>query len=846
MCSRLSTRASAPFTTKALAAVFLVIAASANLLAFETPQDAKDEAEPVWHSAGVRFNQDVRPILADRCFHCHGPDEAGRQADLRLDKPNDSNASGWDSVVSEQWDESELWRRIVSADPDEQMPPPDSHKKQLSESERKMVAEWLKAGAPDEQFWSFAPVQAHAPPSASSPELEKWASSPIDRFVARKFAEQGVSPTKEASRRTLIRRLSLDLTGLPPTLTEIDAFVNDDSATAYRDLVDRLLSSKRYGEHMAKYWLDLVRFADTNGIHHDHFRELTPYRDWVIRSFNDNLPFNKFAVAQIAGDLLPNPTKDELIASGFNRLHLVIDRGTALPEESHTRNVVDRVTAVGTAFMGLTVGCAVCHDHKYDPITQRDFYQLYAFFNNIDAAPETPGRGIHEPALRFPTAEQTAAIEDLDARLSELKSLIKTEKARLAAEQTSKDADNEKGEQKTEGDSTTSEALKEYEAKVKSLTAQKRNIEQAVLTTLIMRERADPRPAFILTRGAYDQPGEQVERGTPSFLPPLKSRGSLPDRLDLARWLIAPEHPLMARVTVNRLWQQIFGVGLVRTSEDFGAQGEVPSHPGLLDYLATEFVTSGWDVKEMMRRIVLSRTYRQSSVATLDAYKQDPANRLLARGSRYRLDAEVIRDQCLFTAGLLNEEMYGRSVKPPQPPDLWKSVSMVSSSTYEFKADTGEDIYRRSLYTFWKRALPPPQMTIFDAPTREACIARRERTNTPLQALVLMNEQLNFEAAVHLATLLLADQANDTDSAIDSAMQRITGRLPSSDERAALYRAYDHLLAHYRDSSDAAEQVLAAHPPAAHAVPKDRQPVVAALSLVINGIYNLDITKTRQ
>ncbi|HBE71987.1 MAG TPA: chromosome segregation protein, partial [Planctomycetaceae bacterium] len=474
---------------------FFVLACLPTLLASETQQSASQDVAAT--RATVRFNQDVRPILADRCFHCHGPDEAGRRADLRLDKPNDSDAVGWDSVVSDNWDESELWLRIVSDNPDEQMPPPESHKERLTPAERQVVAEWLQAGAPFEQFWSFAPVQAYSPPSLNSPELSRWANSPIDRFVASQFAESGISPTEQASRRTIVRRLSLDLTGIPPTMQEIDAFVGDQSPTAYRDLVDRLLSSKRYGEHMAKYWLDLVRFADTNGIHHDHFRELTPYRDWVIRSFNDNLPFDEFAVAQIAGDLLPEPTQDQLIGSGFNRLHLVIDRGTALPEESHTRNVVDRVTAVGTAFMGLTVGCAVCHDHKYDPISQRDFYQLYAFFNNIDAAPETPGRGIHEPALRLPTSEQTAAIKEFDSKLAQLRSLIKAEKARLAAEQSDNQVvvtAGEKGETEDKENpesaaNVKSEVLKEYEAKLKSLTAQKRNVEKGVLTTLIMKER---------------------------------------------------------------------------------------------------------------------------------------------------------------------------------------------------------------------------------------------------------------------------------------------------------------------------------------------------------------------
>lgn len=793
---------------------------------------ADDGNLPATPSFDIQFNRDVRPILSDRCFHCHGPDAESREADLRLDVPESDNVQGWTSVADTDLESSQLWERITSTDPDSQMPPPTAHKKPLSESERGIIGAWLKQGAPFEQFWAFSPPVEMDPPilpvgsRLGETSMDDWAKTPIDKFVARRLLEKGRSVCQPADRRTLIRRLSLDLTGLPPTEAELEAFLSDDSPQAYAAVVDRLLSSSRYGEHMAKYWLDLVRFADTNGIHHDHFRELTPFRDWVIRSFNNNHPFNDFAVEQLAGDLLPNPTNDQLIASGFNRLHLVIDKGTALPEESHTRNVVDRVTAVGTAFMGLTVGCAVCHDHKYDPVSQRDFYRLYAFFNNIDATPETPGRGVHQPAIRLPTAQQEDQLGGIDDQIASLKREVTALKPEDTEEPTAEFTDKEK--------------------RLKRLEKQRTEIENGVLTTLIMRERLDPRPAHILIRGAYDQPGEKVERGTPDFLPPLVSRGDTPDRLDLAYWLTDGQHPLMARVTVNRFWQQLFGVGLVRTSEDFGAQGEMPSHPELLDYLANEFVRSGWDVKKLMRRIVMTNTYRQDSSATEDDYLIDPQNRLLARGSRYRLDAEIIRDQCLFVSGLLNEQMFGRSVKPPQPPNLWKNVSMVSSSTYAFKADSGEDIYRRSLYTFWKRALPPPQMTIFDAPTRESCIARRERTNTPLQALVLMNEQLFFQAAVELAATLKIDEQLSVTDCLATAMRRITSREADSRESALMLESYKELLARYQASPETASEVISASPTAASNVAASDSPSIAALSLVINGLFNLDITKTRQ
>ncbi len=801
----------------------------------------------------VQFNRDVRPILSDRCFHCHGPDATSRKADLRLDVPDDADVSGWTDVVDEAWDESELWSRITTDDADLQMPPPTAHKKPLSKSERGIIAAWLQQGATYEQFWAFVPPVGVEPPelSSSSP-LAQWAQTPIDRFVARQLEKKGLEPKPQADRPALLRRLSLDLTGLPPTESEVNEFLADSSPGAYERQVDRLLTSKRYGEHMAKYWLDLVRFADTNGIHHDHFRELTPYRDWVIRSFNDNYPYDKFSVEQIAGDLLPNPTQTQLVASGFNRLHLVIDKGTALPEESHTRNVIDRVTAVGTAFMGLTVGCAVCHDHKYDPITQRDFYRLYAFFNNIDAAPETPGRGIHEPALRFPTPQQSEQLASLDQEIAELKKRIAAVKKLADTEEEEKVKKREDGESKAENQTSQeasqplAEQLAALETKLKQSQGKRSGVERGILTTLIMKEREEPRPAHILIRGAYDQPGEQVDRGVPAFLPPLDARAEQPDRLDLAKWLIREDHPLMSRVAVNRFWQQLFGVGLVRTSEDFGAQGEMPSHPQLLDYLATEFVASGWDIKKLMRRMVMSNTYRQSSVASPEEYKADPQNRQLARGSRFRLDAEVIRDQCLYVAGLLNEDLYGRSVRPPQPPNLWKNVSMVSSSTYEFVADEGDKIYRRSLYTFWKRALPPPQMTIFDAPTRESCIARRERTNTPLQALVLMNEQLFFESAVRLAVRLTTEEELSIEEALRTASRRITTDDPDSAEMKVMLDSYQRLLDAYKADIEAATEVLSASADAQQIVPSERIAATAALALVINGLFNLDITKTRQ
>ena len=816
---------------------------------------------PASASDQVRFNKDVRPILSNKCFQCHGPDEPARKAKLRLDQTGGEQGAyrihkGSQAIKPGDLEGSELWYRITTEDADDQMPPPDSHVDALTADERGIIRQWILEGAGYEDFWAFVPPRDIGVPESGG---QAWSDQTIDRFVLARLEDQGLAPSERADRRTLIRRVSFDLTGLPPTPEEIHRFLDDQSDQAYENLVDRFLAKPQYGEHMAKYWLDLVRFADTNGMHHDHYRDMTPYRDWVIRSFNQNLSFDQFVVDQIAGDLHPEPTTDQLVASGFNRLHLIIDRGTALPEESFTKNVIDRVSSVGTAFMGLTLQCAVCHDHKFDPITQRDFYQLFAFFNNFDGDPETGGRGgldfrrgLQAPFIELPSDEQKAALAEIESGLEGLKTQLAEQKDRAAMEIRS-DAERaaqlrEKiqqslrhlEEERTQADKRAEGAIQQmddgpekaamekrrslvedYASKKKQkleellaleeehssqlkktleeqhalaekrLLEQKRDLESqrdnVILATpaaLVMKEKADPRPAHILVRGAYDQLGELVERGTPSFLPPLEVEGRQKTRMDLAKWLVAPSNPLTARVAVNRFWQQFFGVGLVKTSEDFGAQGEWPSHPDLLDHLTIRFVESGWDVKSLVRSIVLSETYQQSSKAPREQFINDPRNRLLARGSRFRLDSEMIRDQVLATTGLLNPEMYGKSVKPPQPEGLWKIVAMPSSYPREYKPDTGDQIYRRSIYTFWKRGLPPPQMTIFDAPNRDACIARRERTNTPLQALLLMNEEQYFAAARHFASQLIASKEHgDTSSRLTHAYETITSRQLDEDTR---------------------------------------------------------------
>ena len=786
----------------------------------------------------VSFNRDVRPLLANRCFHCHGPDEQDRKARLRLDRPDGPDGAyrsrgGRRAIEPGSPEDSAVWQRLTAEDPDDIMPPAGSHKAPLTADEKAVIKRWILQGGKYAAHWSFvAPVNPPLPAVRDG----GWSTLPIDRFVQRRLEASGLAPSPRADKRTLIRRLSFDLTGLPPARPEILAFLNDSSPDAYERAVDRLLAKPHYGEHMARYWLDVVRFADTNGVHHDHYRDMTPYRDWVIRSWNANLPYDQFITDQIAGDLHADPTDDQLTASGFHRLHMIIDRGTALPEESFARNVIDRVTAVGTAFLGLTVQCAVCHDHKYDPIKQADFYRLFAFFNNLDAAPETGGRGgsdfkrgLQQPYVNFPTASQSAELEGLGSQIQTANAEVRSQKKSVGAAK-DKATKDELGNK-----------LKDAQGRLRKLKDRESKILVTVPAAMVMKERAEVRPTHILVRGDYANPGDRVERGTPSFLPAMPAADGVSTRMDLARWLVSPEHPLTARGAVNRLWQEFFGVGIVKTSEDFGTQGEWPSHPDLLDYLTVSFVNSGWDVKALAKRIVMSATYRQASTSRRGAFERDPENRLLARGSRFRMDAEMIRDQVLSSSGLLNPTMYGRSVKPPQPPGIWKAVTLPSSYPRTYTPDTGDKIYRRSVYTFWKRGMPPPQMSILNAPARESCVARRERTNTPLQALLLLNESEYLRAARHLASTALASTASPADR-LNLIYETITSQLPDQGERATLLELTREIEEMYENNADLALQLCEGMTLA------DGQSAseLAAWTLLVSTIYNLDVTKTRE
>ena len=780
----------------------------------------------------VSFNRDIRPILSDRCFACHGPDAGERKAKLRLDRADGPEGAyrihdGSTAIKPGSIAQSTLWDRITTDDADDVMPPAKAHKKPLSNAEQALIKGWIEGGARYEAFWSFVPAMMPELPQVKNRE---WSRDPIDLHVLKRIEALGMSPSKEADKRTLIRRASFDLTGLPPTRKEVRDFVADDSPLAYEQLVERLIARDGYGEHMARYWLDLVRFADTNGMHKDFFRNHSPYRDWVIRAFNENLGYDDFIRYQLAGDLFADASSDQMVASGFNRLHLIIDRGTALPEESFFKNVVDRVTAVGTAFMGMTVHCASCHDHKYDPLTQKDFYSLFAFFNNIDAASETAGaprNGLQPPFASLGTMEQKNRLKELDGQLARIDPEVVQAKKRATDEA---DAGKKK---------ILMQEAREVVAKQQELKRERDGISREMPRAMVMRERQEVRATHIMKRGSYDDPGEVVKRNAPEFLAPLRKSGEVASRMDLAEWFVNRDNPLTARVAVNRFWQQFFGVGLVKTSEDLGAQGEMPSHPKLLDYLTVSFIDSGWDIKALVRKIVLSKTYRQDSVARPEHFSKDPENRLLARGSRFRMDAEMIRDQILVSSGLLVETMYGRSVKPPQPDGLWKAVTMIGE---RFKPDSGDAIHRRSLYTYWKRGMPPPQMTILNAPIRDACTARRERTNTPSQALLLLNESEYMKAARQLAIQALGPQDATAIQRLAFVYETVTSQLPDTGEQEVLASLIENLQEKYIANPALADEICSGM----NLPDAGKKAQLAAWTVLVNTLYNLDVTKTRE
>jgi hypothetical protein len=980
----------------------------------------------VWGSEELSFNRDIRPILSDKCYHCHGPDPNNRKAGLRLDDEAAAKralASKKTAIVAGDPAGSELMRRIMHASKGLRMPPAYAGLDALPPADVAKLKRWIEEGAKYEGHWSFlAPQKAPVPPTAH----------PIDYLVRATLQGKGLRPSPAADRATLLRRVSFDLTGLPPSPGELASFLEDTSPAAYEKQVDRLLASPRYGERMAWRWLEAARYADTNGYQSDGVRDMYRWRDWVIEAFNRNQPFDRFIIEQLAGDLLPNPTLEQKIATAFHRNHRTSAEGGIVPEEFRTEYVADRAETTATVFLGLTMGCARCHDHKYDPITQKDFYRMFAYFNNVPEKGLVYNWGNDEPLIPAPTREQAAQLEKLrgqrvraEQNLARFERRIEKEQAAWLRAFVGKDENWKPREELVfeskhdfsfagksfeevkpspvvydyltpftfsarikpekpdgailgiaedydEGNGhalllmkgklrlhvvfrwtdigmrlETEEPLRLHEwqtvtvtydgsryakgvqvyvdgqprrvkvlfdelnwpmnfkyplrigaayglrftgeidnvdiykralsadevtaladraalgthsapAKVRLAFLERgasREIRKALqnlreareaeaafaksLPTVMVMQEGPPRQAHILKRGAYDAPGEPVSPGTPGVLPPLPD-GAPQNRLGLAQWLGAKENPLTARVTVNRVWQMIFGTGLVKTVEDFGSQGELPVHQALLDWLAVDFIESGWDTKALLKKIVSSETYRQSSRVTPELLDKDPENRLLARAPRLRLGPEMIRDQALAVAGLLVEKQGGPSVKPYQPPGLWQELFGGGGYTQ----DHGENLYRRSLYTFWKRTIAPPSMVNFDSPNRETCTVRENRTNTPLQALTLMNEVSFLEASRKLAERLLREGPPAFEGKLDLAYRLAVSRPVRAAEVALLRAAWEKSLARYR--ANRADAVALLDQGEATLPRKIALPELAAWTTVANLILNLDEAVTKQ
>ncbi len=1043
-----------------------------NLLRFTVVLTLVLSASRSW-AGEIVFSRDIRPILSDKCFFCHGPDPDQREAELRLDLQEQAHAS---AIVPGSLEDSALIARITSADPDTQMPPAESGKK-LNSQEIDLLKAWVQQGAKYQSHWAFS-----SPTQLETATESDWVRNPIDAFVYERLNQQQLSPQAEADRRTLIRRVTFDLTGLPPTLEEVSNFLNDNSPTAYENVVDRLLKSPHYGERMAVMWMDAARYGDTSVFHADGPRDMWAWRDWVVQAYNKNLSFDKFSIYQLAGDLLPDATLEQKLASGFNRNNGTTDEGGAIAEEYRVEYAVDRVKTTSNIWMGLTMECSQCHDHKYDPITLTDYYSMYAFFNiSADNGMQTRN-GNEAPLLEIPNTENlkklpqvreqlASTTEQIEARKTEIEPAFQTwlteatTKAlaeattgrhldvdpvhRFAFEEESENqisctfTEDLKGTfngkvERTEGhrgrglklaggyvevgdignferdtqfsvstwvkpaksssgaiiarmdspnghrgydlflqggsiamhiintwptnavkvttkkqlefdkwqhvvatyDGTSKAAgvkiyingenwdwnieqdhlsetirtektfligtrhggalmqgevdeislfdrmLSPEEAKTlaednplpsllaiapehrtesqlqqlrqhyltkldapyqqlleqrDAFTKQIAELQKPLTTVMMMADMGTPRETFILKRGAYDSPSDtKVEPNTPAFLPAM-FEGAPRNRLGLAQWLFQPNNPLTARVAVNRYWQMLFGNGLVTTLADFGSQGDFPTHPELLDWLAVDFEQSGWDVQRMLKQIVMSATYRQSSHTSVDSYQSDSANRHLARGARFRLQGEFVRDNALFLSGLLVDRLGGPGVKPYQPPGLWEEVGL--SGEPKFTQDTGEALYRRSLYTYWKRSAPPPSMQIFDAPTREKCTIQRPRTNTPLQALVTLNDVQFVEASRHFAERILKLEGDDT-SRLSSAFQQTTARLPDAHEQTVLLNILKHARENYASDLEAAQALLSQGESARDAA---LEPIEhAAWTVVTSSLLNLDETLNRE
>ena len=987
----------------------------------------------------VQFNRDIRPLLSNNCFLCHGPDEGRRKAKLRLDVEAEAKK---EVIVAGDVTDSEFWARITSTDPDEMMPPPES-KKQLTAHQKALLKRWIEQGAKYEGHWAFLEPKSPTPPKGNL----KWGHNPIDHFVLKQLESNGLKPMPEASRELLIRRVTFDLTGMPPTLAEIDAFVNDKSANAYEKVVDRLLKSKAYAERMTLHWMDVARYGDSSVHHADGPRTMWPWRDWVIDAYHTNKSFKDFATEQLAGDLIPNASNDQKIATGFNRNHGTTDEGGLIIEEYRVEYVVDRVKTTGNVFLGLSIECAQCHSHKYDPISHREYYQFYAFFNNNADSGKQTRNGNAPPMVNVISRENIAKRQAAEAKVKAINEKIAThrkgvqdafekwaiEAAKNVTEQPKEPAGllahfpldafkdrkgvdlvSDKNEVKWEGGGRTvggqtgqafrvegngfinvkgvkppewnqpfsfgcwvkpdagnangalfskmnegnafrgfdlwlqqgavgthiiskwqDNAIKvvskakvpakkwthvfvTYDGKGKAggtkiyingklqeqnveadglngtiqtpkefrigrrfnsaqannieiddvrlygrelvaadigavsgsdpiapllaiapdkrspkqketllnhylnnidqafqkLTAEKRTAEAEIaaankskVNTMVMGDRGDMRKTYILERGHYEHPNkeEEIKPGVPAFLPSMPE-GAPANRLGLAQWLTRPDHPLTSRVAVNRYWSLLFGKGIVKSVSDFGTQGAWPTHPELLDWLATDFVKNGWNIKRTFKQIVMSATYRQTSKLNRELYTKDPENLLLARGPRFRLQGEFVRDNALAVSGLLVDKAGGPGVRPYQPPGLWNEVSL--SGNVRFRQDSGENLYRKSMYTYWKRSAPAPSMTIFDAPTREKCMVERPRTNTPLQALVTMNDPQFTEAARNLAQRMIKEGGKTPQERVTFGYRLVASRQPKPIVANILLAAYNEELENFKKNAEAANKLL--------------------------------------
>ena len=768
------------------------------VLAMVVPGSWASASDPTPTPTPIDFNREIRPILSNTCFKCHGPDAKQRKGGkdgFRLDNERGAFADLGEgpAIVRGKPDESELVLRITSDDPLEVMPPPSSGKI-LSSSDKAKLTEWVRQGAPYARHWSYVkPVRPPVPVLGAGERSNS--RNPIDDFLLARLAREGLKPSPEADRAALIRRVSLDLTGLPPTLDEVEAFLHDTRPDAYEQLVDRLLEKPSYGEHWARLWLDLARYADSAGYADDPARTIWLYRDYVIKSINQNKPFDQFTIEQIAGDLLPNPSQDQLIATAFHRNTLTNNEGGTNDEEFRNVAVVDRVNTTMAVWMGTTIACAQCHDHKYDPLSQQEFFQLFAFFNNTEDADRTD----ESPFLSIEPESRALQRADLVREIAELKKNGPKDKDKLAV-------------------------LEKILPVIKPDT-----------TVPVLRElaTASRRKTQIQHRGNYLDLGKEVAEGVPTAFPTLPE-GAPANRLTLARWLVDENNPLTARVIVNRYWEQIFGSGLVPTSEEFGSQGEPPTHPELLDWLATELIEGRWDLKRFLKLLVTSASYRQSSKVTPELLQRDPDNRLLARGPRFRLPAETIRDQALFVSGLLSEKMYGPPVKPPQPTS---GLNAAFGGNIDWKTSEGPDKYRLGLYTTWRRSNPYPSMTTFDAPNREVCTLTRSRTNTPLQALVTLNDPVYVEAAQALARRI--DRGGKTvEEKAEHGFKLCLARAPSTEERDRLVRLYESSRNGFATDKKTAHAL--ATEPLGPAPEGASEVELAAWTVVSNVLLNLD------